>query len=433
MRTKLSLIICIAVLASGIAVLKCGQAGGQQTVAYTDAFIETMGAGGRIKDGTLLVRSEKIVAVGKDIEIPADARVVSLSGKTILPGLVDPYFVFGRRPTPQPTPSRFGRGRRFRGGQQTRFSAGSFTKVGEYFYPYDTDFKPAIRTGITTANLVTDGRGLSALADMDSDAAEAMLFQPEGFLFAKVTNQTSAIDIIRNGLDPEAASRAQRGARSRFAGRRGGGRRGGRGGDPKQNNDTKETSEQDTADDDSTKSYWKEVRDGKKPLVVNVNNAATVPHVLKLMNKFDKVKLYLIGSGPNLYQSIDEVPRNVTLVMQPGIDQVPFTTRRMNVPQLAAEKQIPFVFSMSLNTSQMRASQDDPLFPVAALVKTGLPRETALRAITIVPAQMLGLDKTHGSLEKDKVANFLVFSGDPLATGSRLEQVVLKGRIVHEN
>ena len=179
---------------------------------------------------------------------------------------------------------------------------------------------------------------------------------------------------------------------------------------------------------------WKAVREGKKPLVVNANNAATVAHLNKLLEKSQDAKIHLVATGPNLFQSLDEIgnSKNITLVMQPTIDTVPYSSQLMNVPQMAHSKKIPFAISLSLNNSQMISSQDDPLFPIAMLVKSGLPRDAALQALTTRPAKMLGIDKTLGSLEKDKVANFLVFHGDPLATGSRLKQVFLMGRSVYE-
>jgi len=73
------------------------------------------------------------------------------------------------------------------------------------------------------------------------------------------------------------------------------------------------------------------------------------------------------------------------------------------------------------------------MFPMAMLVKTGLDRDVALKSITIKAAELLGLEETHGSLEKDKHANFLVFDGDPLKTGTRLQQVFLDGNKIHEN
>jgi imidazolonepropionase-like amidohydrolase len=183
------------------------------------------------------------------------------------------------------------------------------------------------------------------------------------------------------------------------------------------------------------KKLWEDVQKGESRLFVNVNNEAAVAYLLQFIEKKEKIKLVLVATGPNLYQSLDQIKKNenVTVVLQPGIDRVPFSADLMNVSQLLADQEIPFCISMSLSKSQLSASQDDPMFPVAMLVKTGLDRDLALKSITIKPAELLGLEKTHGSLEKEKHANFLVFDGDPLKTGSLLQQVFLNGNKIHEN
>ena len=65
-----------------------------QSVAYTGATIETMGEAGRLENATIVVSDGKITEVGTDVEIPDDARLVSMAGKTIMPGIVDPYHVY---------------------------------------------------------------------------------------------------------------------------------------------------------------------------------------------------------------------------------------------------------------------------------------------------------------------------------------------------
>ncbi|PZQ62406.1 MAG: amidohydrolase [Phenylobacterium zucineum] len=64
-------------------------------VALTGARIVTMAKadGGVIDDGVIVVRDHRIVAVGKrgEVQIPADAKTVDVSGKTIIPGLVDAH------------------------------------------------------------------------------------------------------------------------------------------------------------------------------------------------------------------------------------------------------------------------------------------------------------------------------------------------------
>jgi imidazolonepropionase-like amidohydrolase len=42
-----------------------------------------------IEEGTILLENNKIIAVGKDVNIPANAKVVDVTGKTIMPGIVD--------------------------------------------------------------------------------------------------------------------------------------------------------------------------------------------------------------------------------------------------------------------------------------------------------------------------------------------------------
>ncbi len=393
-----------------------------QATAYTNATIETLGPAGRIENGTLVVSDGKVIAVGAEAEIPDDARVVSMAGKTIMPGLVDPYFVFQSNPSGGATRTVVFNGRTFTIPTSAGFSAGSFVRIGDYFYPYKFDFKPAIRTGITAGNLVSDGRGLSAYANLIDEPNPEMLFKTDGYLFAKVTNQTSALDVIRKPLTPSpekkptgSSSTGTVTSRPTSSGSRSGGST--------------------SSSADTEKPLWDAVREGKSPLFVNVNNEAAVAYVLQIVKKYEKVKLVLVATGPNLFQSLDEIKsnKNVTVVLQPGIDEVPFTTDFMNVSRMLASQEIPFAISMSLSNSQMKASQDDPMFPLAMLVKTGLNRETALKSVTMKPAELLGIEKTHGSLEKDKQANFLVFDGDPLATGSRLQQVILNGKKIHEN
>ena len=427
-------------LVTAIMVGVCSLSALGQTVAYTDAHLMTMGPLGQIENGTLLVRDGKIVDIGKDIKIPGDAKVVSLQGKTVMPGIIDPYYVYKKTQSANSQQTFTFRGRVFRRPGAT-FSVGSFNNVAENFYPYDVDFMPAIRSGITTAQLVTDGRGLSAIARPVPDPTpEMLLADTDGFLFAKVTNQTSALDTIRKNLAGESSSssRGKSMTRAEMIARMRSARRGRSGTPPPTSEPAKKPEEKKAAptkqETDPIKLMWQAVREGKKALVVNANNAATVAHLNKLLEKSQDAKIHLVATGPNLFQSLDEIgnSKNITLVMQPTIDTVPYSSQLMNVPQMAHSKKIPFAISLSLNNSQMISSQDDPLFPIAMLVKSGLPRDTALQALTTRPAKMLGIDKTLGSLEKDKVANFLVFHGDPLATGSRLKQVFLMGKSVYE-
>ena len=84
-------------------------------------------------------------------------------------------------------------------------------------------------------------------------------------------------------------------------------------------------------------------------------------------------------------------------------------------------------------------TMDHPVVPVgymptvaAHAVKAGLPYEEALKAITINPAKVLGIDAEYGSIEQGKMADLVLWSGDPLDDQSREEKVFIHGQIVHE-
>ena len=81
---------------------------------------------------------------------------------------------------------------------------------------------------------------------------------------------------------------------------------------------------------------------------------------------------------------------------------------------------------------------DHPVCPIGHLVlqatlsvKDGLDRETALRAITIHPARVLGLADRVGSLEVGKLGDLVVWSGDPLDVMQRAQRVFIEGEQVY--
>jgi imidazolonepropionase-like amidohydrolase len=57
----------------------------------------------------------------------------------------------------------------------------------------------------------------------------------------------------------------------------------------------------------------------------------------------------------------------------------------------------------------------------------GLGVEEALKAVTIYPAEIFGVAGKYGSLEKNKVANLFVSTGDPFETKTQIEHLFIKG------
>jgi imidazolonepropionase-like amidohydrolase len=81
---------------------------------------------------------------------------------------------------------------------------------------------------------------------------------------------------------------------------------------------------------------------------------------------------------------------------------------------------------------------DHPVVPINFLihqatlaVKEGLDPVTALRAVTINPARIIGVDARLGSLSVGKDADLVIWSGDPLDVMSRAELAFVDGREIY--
>ena len=72
--------------------------------------------------------------------------------------------------------------------------------------------------------------------------------------------------------------------------------------------------------------------------------------------------------------------------------------------------------------------------PVCAAVacKEGMDEDEALKAITINAAKLTGIDQSTGSIDIGKDADLLVYDGHPFEFRSKLEYVLINGKVVHE-
>jgi imidazolonepropionase-like amidohydrolase len=75
----------------------------------------------------------------------------------------------------------------------------------------------------------------------------------------------------------------------------------------------------------------------------------------------------------------------------------------------------------------LSGDRESMLAMAAFAIKYGATKEEALRAVTLVPAEMLGIADRVGSLEEGKDADFIILNGDPLDVKSRIEWVFIDG------
>jgi hypothetical protein len=397
-------------------------------VAYVGATVETVTDKGTLHDATVLVRDGRIEAVGTDVELPLDAQVVDVSGHTIMPAVVDPYCpvtIPGGAAASSGSRTVVFNGRTFTIPGTAATTAAPFQRIRENLDPLTlkNELTTNARYGVGMLHLVTRGYGQSAFAQVLPKTPESAVSATDGRLFLAVTNSTVSLDVLRNGLKGRSRSRST-GTASRSSTRSQ---------SASSASSSSRTTSSSSSSSSSTDSLWEEVRSGKKPLFVNVNNAATIMYVLKMQEDYEDLRLVLIASAPAVYQTMSALRgRNVAIILGAGLSIAPRSNDRINVPRLLAEADIDFAFSTSL-TSSLSSMPDTPLFPVSLLVKSGLPRDAALRALTHTPAKLSGLGETHGTLAKGRVANLLIVDGDPLSASSQIRQVIVEGTSVYED
>ena len=73
-----------------------------------------------------------------------------------------------------------------------------------------------------------------------------------------------------------------------------------------------------------------------------------------------------------------------------------------------------------------------PLFEAAVAMVNGLGYDRALRSLTIEPARILRIDTEYGSLEPGKVADIVLYDGDPFEYNTHVTRVVMGGRLVYD-
>ena len=162
MRTQLTSLSAAALLCVGVATAQ-----NARPIAFTNARIHTV-SGDVVENGTVVVRNGKIEAVGADVTIPAGAKRVDATGKTIMPGLVSAWSRAGMsRPTPRSnTPTR--RGRRSRGPRMPtsrggRASNQAATRVVDGLYTRQNIFQDLLEVVVTSLALNPSGGGFPGL------------------------------------------------------------------------------------------------------------------------------------------------------------------------------------------------------------------------------------------------------------------------------
>jgi len=138
--------------------------------------------------------------------------------------------------------------------------------------------------------------------------------------------------------------------------------------------------------------------------------------------------------GPDAWRAADAIAKSGRpVVLDADLvhrERDPITLKEVEtaVPPIFAKKNVKF----ALQSSGSSLSQRYLNAQAATAVRLGVDRDTALKAITLWPAEILGLGDRLGAIAKGRDANLLILSGDPLATTTFVDTVILDGFVQYE-
>jgi hypothetical protein len=368
---------------------------GEITVIKADR-VDTI-TSGLIENGIIVIKDGRITAIGNDIEAPETANIIDVSDKTIFPGLVNPSSRIGLSSPPG-------------GGTSSK----PHLRVVDELYPHQDIYKHVLQVGFTTIGLIP-GRG-GASGFISSSGGFMMSFTSsgggiagQGAIIRPVGRKPREMIVTESGLlmiNFQANNRTKNVIKSAL-----------------------DSAKSKTSSTDPKVQPLINALQGKIPTFIKCGGPGNILHLLKLFEPYKKMKLVLIA-GSEQYRVADKLAKKkIPVILSPEIDFEPFTRNRINVPRMLADAGIKIALGPKSDSIE---AHEDFLREVTELVKAGLNKEIAKKAITINPAQILAVDYRLGSLEVGKDANLLVLSGDPLDVGTKIQMVMIEGKIVHK-
>jgi len=165
---------------------------------------------------------------------------------------------------------------------------------------------------------------------------------------------------------------------------------------------------------------------GQEPLIAYANRRSDIATALRLAREF-KLKLVLAGAQ-EAWQIAGEIARAGVPALVEPLDNIPsydaLGVRYENAALLAnAGVKVALMETDSHNSRNLRQEAGNA-------VAYGMAWEQALRAVTLSPAEIFGVADRYGSLEPGKVANVVVWSGDPFEFTTGVEHVLIRGKEV---
>jgi len=393
---------------AALALLGVASAIDAQTIAITGGKVYPV-SGAPIDNGTVLIRDGRIAQVGTNIAIPADARRIDATGKWVTPGLINSATQLGLVEVSQEQPTRDVSAR----GKDA--IAAAFT-VWEGFNPASVLLAPAREEGVTTVLVAPSGgliSGQAAVLDLVNGSLDAMVVKTSAAMVGQMGEKGPAGVGARAELavklkelleDTRVYARRKadfdRGATRNFiAGR-------------------------------LDLEAMIPVVEGRLPLIIKADRASDIEAALKIARDYnirimlaDAAEAWLVADKlaaarvpvftgamnniPQSFSTLGSYQESAALLRRAGVDVV-----------LIGDSGTGDAETFNVRNIKQEAGN---------AVAYGMSWDDALKAVTLTPARVLGISDRYGSLEAGKVANVVVWSGDPFEFSTRVEHVLVRG------
>jgi imidazolonepropionase-like amidohydrolase len=379
--------------------------------AYVGAKIIPI-VGEPIENGILIVQSGKIIAVGdgRTVKLSADTVSIDVSGKVIMPGLVDSH-------------SHIGEGSGADGSSPIQPEIRLLDSINARA----SGIQRAQSGGLTTVNVMPGSGHLNSGQTLyiklrDGNIVDDILIMTAngkiagGMKFANGTNsirttggnfpgtRAKSVSLMREQLVKAQEYKAKV---ARAAG------------------DATKMPNRDLAMEAMV-----EVLEGKRVVHFHSHRHDDISSVIRLQKEFGfKVVLQHVTEGWKVAAEIAKakIPASIIMIDSPGGKLETIDLRYEN-PAILDKAGVLVGFHTDDYITDSRF-----LFRSAGIaVRAGMSREKALYGLTMANAIMLDLDKRVGSLEAGKDADFVVLSGDPLSVYTHVLQTFVEGKNVFD-
>jgi imidazolonepropionase-like amidohydrolase len=400
----------------GLALAGLTGAASAQELVIRGGTVHTL-AGPVIERGTVLIRDGKIAEVGANVTAPPGAAVIDAAGRHVYPGLFDAISQLGL----------------------TEIGAVDVTndlsELGTFnphllgataVHPASEHIPVARANGVTHAVAAPAARaggigGQGSLVNLDGWTVEEMLVAPSVGLMVRWPGlETREFDVATftprdrsyreakrqhdERVDSlEAWFQAAREYRHAVEG--------GAGIEP-----------------DLRLAAFGPVLDGTLPVLVTANGKREILEAIAFAEA-QKVKLVILG-GSEAWKVADTLAAKRIPVILGRSAALPESENESYDEKHAQPGKL-HAAGVAFAISTFDAADSRTVgFEAGFAVPFGLPEEEALKAVTVYPAQILGVGDKLGTIEVGKVANLIITDGSPLEIRTRVEHVIIAGRDV---